>query len=353
MAALLGGEQSQLCRWLRLYLDMRRPIAIGFTGATLADIAAFNPEAIVLLRDAPGIFQILWRPFAHDLPFFRTEAGFDLNVTLGRRIAEQLIGRVSPIFLPPEFMQTNRQTTLLSNHGAEASIVMASRFNGEIGAELPSTPFRLRGIPHGLLACIPVTGLLTKAYLSSLQLLDQSSWAAAAAPLETAVMWRDGESPFLLPDGLERERLWLANSQGDWGHLPVPLRGETENSVTMGYPVHPFSAWMNEMSMLWFVQRVRELEQRMIGDRSAGTVARWLNCINSDILSAVEKRSPMVSLRPCNGGAPESFRIARSPRGFEGEALLEAAESGRTFAGSDAWSRKAQARERAVHGLID
>jgi hypothetical protein len=352
IGALRGGERSALFRWLRLYVDRARPVALGFTGASLADIAAYNPEAIALLRSAPEVFQILWRPFAHDLPFFRTEPGFCLNLDLGRAVAERLLGRISPIFLPPEFMQTNRQTRLLAERGAAASMIMASRFNGEIGPTLPTRPFRLRGIPDGALACIPARGELTKVYLSSLQLLDPDIWTGALAAIHTGVLWRDGESSFLLPDGIERERFWLDNSVADWSHLPVPEEGEIADTPLLGYPVHPFAAWMDEMSMLWFLQRVRALEQRVLEDRQPIGIARWLDCINSDILSAVEKRSPVISLRPLGGGAPGSFRIARSARGFEGEALLEAAEKGMAATGDEAWQMKARSRERMVHDLL-
>ena len=350
MAAMAGGMDSAFCRWLRLYVRLERPVALGLTGATLCDLQSFNPEAIALIRDNPAIFQVIWRPFAHDLPFFRTEPGFEYNVRLGRRAAEALLGRVDPIFLPPEFMQTNRQTALLAEQGARATMVMASRFNTEVVQALPSEPFSLQGIPDGDLACIPAAGPITKAYLQCMQMLDIDIWDRAVDGAHSLVLWRDGESPFLIPDGVERERFWLERAQVERAHLPVPETPAVPGTFT--YPVHPFSAWMDEMSMLWFIQRVRDLEANVMAAPTAAGVARWLHCINSDILSAVEKRSPVVQLRSMDGDRAEGYRITRSSRGFEGEALLVAAERGGTPAGERGWERKARARERMIDGLL-
>jgi len=352
LAALEGGEQSHLCKWLMLYIEYNKPVGIGFTGATLADIHTFNSEALLLLRKNPEIFQIIWRPFAHDLPFFRTDEGFRLNLTLGRLAAQHLIGRVSPIYLPPEFMQTNRQTALLAQNGAEATFIFAGRFKNEIKMMLPESPFLLKGIPDGILECIPVTSDLTKAYLSSIQLLDKSIWQNALANLSSAVVWRDGESSFLLPDGLERERFWLEVSGESREHIKVSEINELDSLQGYSYPVHPFSAWMNEMSMFWFVQRIRDLEQRVISTNSAITIARWLNCINSDILSAVEKRSPVVQLRGLRNDIVENYRIKRSDRAFEGEALLEMAEKNYDVKGDAIWQKRALAREQLVCNLL-
>lgn len=351
-AALKGEDQSLLCQWLRLYIDYNKPISLGFTGATLADINAFNPEAVMLLRNNPEIFQIILRPFAHDLPFFRTDDGFCMNLNLGRLVAEQIIGRVSPIYLPPEFMQTNRQTSLLAQQGVKATLIMGSRFKNEISRKLPKTPFLLKGIPESEVVCIPIDGDLTKAYLATMQLLDKEIWQNAIADYDTAVMWRDGESSFLLPEGLDRERFWLRASNEERIHLQIPDADKLKHDDVLSYPVHPFSAWMNEMSMLWFVRRVWELEQRVVTSASSKAVARWLNCINSDILSAVEKRSPVIQLRSIHNDMIENFRIKRFDRSFEAETLLEVAEKNYDLRGGGIWQKRASAREQLICNLL-
>jgi len=355
ISALQGGQNSSLCRWLGLYVDLSKPVSIGFTGATLADIGAFNPEALTVLQKHPSIFQILLRPFAHDLPFFRSDRGFELNLDLGRRVATHLVGRVEPIYLPPEFMQTNRQTKLLLEHGVQATFVMGSRFKENVGSALPGTPFPLRGIPDGTMMCIPIPGPLTQAYLSTIQLLDIRIWQEAVGSLAEVVLWRDGESSFLVPDGMERERFWLESAGGERVHIdlsPILRREAGPASPHFGYPIHPFSAWMGEMRMLWFLQRVRELEQKVVRSPAPRAVARWLNCINSDILSSVEKSPPVVSIRSIDGKSISRFQIARSQRGFEGEALLEIAEKDQEIPDGTGWQKKALAREKIVCDLL-
>lgn len=352
LSALKYGEQSKLCQWLLLYLELDKPVSLGFTGATLADINAFNPEAITLLRNNPDIFQIILRPFAHDLPFFRTDEGFCINLNLGRLVAEHLIGRVSQIYLPPEFMQTNRQSALLAQQGVKASLIMGSRFNKEISKRLPKTPFLLKGIPDGELLCIPVVGNLTKAYLTTIQLLDSTIWQNAIAGNDTAVMWRDGESSFLLPDGLERERFWLNISNDKRAHLQIPCLNELESDRILSYPVHPFSAWMNELSMLWFVQRVGALEKQVVASKPPSTIARWLQCINSDILSAVEKISPVIQLKGVHNGLIDNYRINRSDRSFEAEAMLEMAEKNYDICTNNTWQARTLAREQLICDLL-
>lgn len=351
LSILDGGERSQLFRWLRLYVDLGKPMVLGFTGATLADIGTFNPESLALLRQFPDIFQIISRPFAHDLPFFRTDEGFRLNLTLGRRVAEHLIGRVSPFYLPPEFMQTNRQTAILVEFDIKATFIMATRFRERHSRQIPQRPFYLRGIPGGDVICMPASGILTQAYLASIQISDQSIWKSEVSPFDSVILWRDGESSFLLPDGLERERRWLANTSEIRKHLKLPLAASLIPH-TKGYPIHPFSAWLHEMSMLWFIQRVRELENRVMESMSPLGIARWLHCINSDILSAVEKGVPVVQLRCLTSNTIQSYPIARSDRGLEGEALLEKAEKGGDMHSEHTWQKKALVREKLVCELL-
>lgn len=352
LSVLKNGEQSKLCQWLLLYLELEKPVSLGFTGATLADINAFNPEAITFLRNNPDIFQIILRPFAHDLPFFRTDEGFCINLSLGGLVAEHLIGRVSQIYLPPEFMQTNRQTALLAQHGVKATLIMGSRFNKDVARRLPKAPFALKGIPGGELICIPVVGNLTKAYLTTIQILDSTIWQKAVAGNDTAVMWRDGESSFLLPDGLERERFWLSTSDDKRTHLQVPCLNELESDEVLSYPVHPFSAWMNELSMLWFVQRLGVLEKHVVAAKLPRMIAGWLQCINSDILSAVEKRSPVIQLKGVHNGLINSYRINRSDRSFEAEAMLEMAEKNYEMCTDNTGKARALARERLICDLL-
>ena len=82
--------------------------------------------------------------------------------------------------------------------------------------------------------------------------------------------------------------------------------------------------------MLGFLERLAALE-RNLKSFDCGAKALWFQAINSDVLSAVEKDSPVVSLRtaPPGDGRSREIRwtIRRSERGIEGEEFLEMLEA--------------------------
>jgi hypothetical protein len=110
------------------------------------------------------------------------------------------------------------------------------------------------------------------------------------------------------------------------------------------------------------VSRLQRLEEQ-IADFDADELALWLQAINSDVLSAVEKRSPVVTLRRApHDGESFSFVIYRSERGFEGEEFLVLLEALRRDRGSrESYARfvatgsphavKLRARRRAIEAL--
>jgi hypothetical protein len=351
LSALEGRERSEFCSWLQLFIRKNKPLALGLTGATIADLSAFNPESIRLIKESPEIFQVISRPFAHDLPFFRTEWGFRMNVSLGRAAALLAFDRVADIYLPPEFMQSNRQTALLSELGISMSLIKRDRF-GEKANSIPSSLFEIDGLPEGSILCMPVTDNITRYYLEALQMFDMTNWNASCSLGEDQILWRDGESVFLVPDGVEREGCWLKRCNNDRGHIKIPDIDNTEPLQKQGYPVHPFSAWSNEMSMLWYIHRVEALERQLVDVTSPIQISSWLNCINSDILASIEKNSPKIKLSDIRDGRIKEFLIQRSSRGYEGEAMLVAAENNMRINGSKGWQRKATAREQYISQLL-
>src|SRR5262245_34947643 len=86
LQALEGKKESELCLWLSAYIQNNKKTSLGFTGATLADIIEFNPEALDLIRRHPELFEIILRPFAHDIGLLRSIEGFRLNFDLGAQI---------------------------------------------------------------------------------------------------------------------------------------------------------------------------------------------------------------------------------------------------------------------------
>jgi hypothetical protein len=340
LRALEGGSGSSICRWLGVYVEERRAVAIGFTGATVADIAVLNPEAIALVNDHPEVFEVVLRPFSHDIALLRSPAGFALNVRAGRAAIERAFRHVTPYFLPAEFMLTNAQVNHLERTGIRGTFVNASRYKEELRSRIPERPYFVRGTFSSRLRCIPIQGELSEAYFQALHLWDAGPWnhAVAAVPHEVAFSWRDGESFLFVPDGIERERAWLQDESPDVQRMSLAAVEpgldfqEPGDEVAApcrayrSYPVHSFSDWVKEFRMFGYMERLAAVEKRLESfDHDAR--ALWLQAINSDVFSAVEKDSPVIDLRTAPQGDPTSreirWTIQRTERGCEGEEFLE------------------------------
>ena len=340
LSALEGGSGSTICRWLGVYVEERRRLVIGFTGATIADMAILNPEAIALVNDHPEVFEVILRPFSHDIALLRSPAGFALNVKAGRAAIVKAFRHVTPYFLPAEFMLTNAQVNHLERSGVRGTFVNASRYRDELRLRIPDRPYFVRGTFSSRLRCIPIEGALGEAYLQSLHLWDAGAWnhAVAAVPHDVAFSWRDGESFLFVPDGIERERAWLQDESRDVHRVSLAAVEpgldfqEPGDEVAptyrayRSYPVHSFSDWVKEFRMFGYMERLAAIEKRLDGfDHHAR--ALWLQAINSDVFSAVEKDSPVIALRTAPQGDPASreilWTIQRSERGCEGEEFLE------------------------------
>lgn len=337
-----GGKDSLLVAWLRLYVDHGKKVTLGFPGATVADMATFNSEAIQLINSRPDIFEIILRPFAHDIGLLRTGKGFALNFQYGCRAIRREFDNVSDYFLPPEFMLTNEQLVVLHEAGTAGVFINPARFSAEMRERIPARPYRVRGLLGSYLNCIPFYGRLTFDYLEALHSFDSSAWNGSMSETvaDLVFSWRDGESPFFIPEGLARESCWLEGESGDIErvHLKEAAIGYTPSGqlgemTYKSYPVHSFSAWMKEFRMLGYIHRVQSIEEKL-GNLPDDQIFLWLMAINSDILSAVEKKSPVVRMKEHAASRQTfDFTIRRSERGVEGEeylAILEMMVNGRT-----------------------
>ncbi|MFZ2957921.1 MAG: hypothetical protein WA705_13620 [Candidatus Ozemobacteraceae bacterium] len=329
---LSGGENSSFCQWLRIFIRLDRKVVIGFPGATVADIAMFNPEAIALVNNHPCIFEIILRPFAHDIALMRVGKGFEFNLSIGWKVLQREFRKLTLFFLPPEFMLTNAQVKQLKDLGVTGVFINPLRFSTEIKTRISPAPYQVKGLFDTILNCIPFTGNLTNHYLHAIQRFECQDWinSIAQSPENPAFSWRDGESPFLIPDGLLREEFWLAAEEKSGvqrRHIQeVPLNFQSTDALSetnlKSYPIHSFLPWMKEFRNLGFLERIRNFEISLEQTTSLQKFL-WLMTINSDILSATEKRSPLVLLRdfPVESKT-RKFRILRSERGFEGEEFL-------------------------------
>lgn len=331
--ALRNGKNSLFIKWLKLYIENEKKVVIGFPGATILDIAVNNQEVIELINKHPDIFEIIRRPFTHDISLLRSKKGFELNMEYGSRIINKYFINISDYYLPPEFMCNSLQIQMLEDMGIKGIFINPGRFDREIRKNIPNKPYYINGIFGSRLLCIPIDEELTNYYLHSIHYYTADRWNVNILKKENKYIysWRDGESTFLLPDTLERERNWLINEDKQINRyfLNDVLKTNTENKNsnsnddTYIYPIHPFSSWVKEMKMYWYISKVEEVEKQL-EHMNNEQIYYWLHLISSDILSSIEKRSPIINyLENLLSVKPIKTTLRRQNKGLEGEEYLQ------------------------------
>ena len=328
LEALKGGTNSIICQWLSLFIKNEKKVTLGFTGSTLADIKTFNPDAINIINEKTDIFEIILRPWSHDISLYRTDSLFIYNVELGINTIKSEFKSVSNYYLAPEFMITSRQIELISKMDIEAIFINPDRYQNDIKRRIIPTPHIVYGTSESTIKCIAIHGRTTQKYLSSCQLNDPKIWDKFIQdfPDDLIFSWRDGESFLLIPDGLSREESLLQGESKNINRkklqsLEINYEDSSlyDRSYYKSYPIHSFTAWIKEMKMMWYVDRIRKIENNF-SKLSDLQITLLLQLINSDILASVEKISPKIKLKI--KGVIEDFIIYRSERGFEGEDYL-------------------------------
>ncbi len=327
--ALRGGTNSKICQWLALFVTNNKKVNLGFTGSTLADIKKYNPDAIKIINDNKDVFEIIIRPWSHDISLYRTDSLFINNVELGIKSIKSEFESVSNYYLAPEFMITSRQIELIGKMGVEAIFINPDRYQNDIKKRIIPIPHFVYGTSGAIIKCITIHGCSTQKYLSSCQLNKPKIWDQFIQDHADDVIfsWRDGESFLLIPDGLSREESWLQGESDNFNRKKLQsLEISYEDSCLYdhqyykSYPIHSFTAWTKEMKMMWYVDRIRMIENNF-SKLSDFQKTLLLQLINSDILSSVEKISPKIKLDI--KGVIEDFIIYRSERGYEGENYLK------------------------------
>lgn len=329
--ALEGGTNSELYQWLNAYALQNKRVTLGITGATAADMAMLNPESIRLINVHADVFEVIYRPFAHDAAQLRRHDQAMLNQNIGKRTIDQLFRRRTNAFLPPEFMLPTDQLVGLVEHEQRHTFVNARRLSPEQRERIPDHPYHLRDIfLDTYVTCHPVDGGLTTHYLHALHFYNSEPWnkAVRRASGSTALGWRDGESFLFVPDGVGREADWLAGESEDFSriHFSEYVENLTESDLRTPespclrhYPIHSLTPWSRDSRMVGFLQTLHA-EERIILKKASFQKAVWLQAINSDILSSVEKTSPQIRL--IENGKERDFTIWRTERHTEGIGLL-------------------------------
>lgn len=329
---LEGGKDSALYQWASLYLHHKKKVVLGFPGSTAADIFNFNKEVIDLINKHPDIFEIIIRPYAHDISLLRSSSEFIYNFELGKKTLCSLFSNVHEYYLPPEFMCNTTQISLLKDHGIKGVFINPGRYEDEISLRIPTQPYQVLGLMGDGLPCVPFVANLTAAYLDSIHNYEALGWNKNICSSKKNILysWRDGESPFLLPNSVARERSWLESESdsierqfvSDMFPKEINIDKPSDEGLVYSYPIHSFSAWVKEMKMFWFISEVQGLSRSF--DRfSLLEKSIWLQLISSDILSSVEKKSPVISLKLNALDKSQSFyTIYRKDKAYEGEEYL-------------------------------
>ena len=177
LATLNGGFSSRLCKLLDSYIDHQRKVNIGFTGATIRDLNAFNPEALEKINNHPEIFQILQKSFSHDLSPLRSPTGFQLNLETGLKTIKRYFKNTIPVFLQNEIMIRNQQIETLVEHGIKALFIHPERYDDMVRQIIPKKPFFCRGTHQAEILTIPISDNMTVPYLGYLHREEPfSSW---------------------------------------------------------------------------------------------------------------------------------------------------------------------------------
>ncbi len=325
---LKGGINSYFYNWLLLYIKNKKKISLGLIGATIADIKYYNPEAIDLINENQDIFEIILRPWSHDIGIYRNNDTFVFNVQMGINIIEKEFKNIARFFLSPEFMINSKQIELLKQFYIKAIFINPNRYDTQTAARIPKTPYKILGTSNSIMNCISMEGGSTKAFLKTMQLYDKNMWNNTILDYkhETIYTWRDGESCFLLPSGIAREQFWLKNEDENIQRVFLNdidinyVENKDLNEIYYkSYPIHSFLAWMQEMKMMWYIDKISRIEKEFKNFSNEKKIF-FLHLINSDILASVEKKSPEIDM--IINDKLEEFTIYRQEKGFEGEEYL-------------------------------
>jgi hypothetical protein len=234
-------------------------------------------------------------------------------------------------------MCNSAQVSELIDRGIRGVFLYAARFDPAIAERFPRHRFPLKGLLGRSCDALPIDHDASRGYLDSIHAFSATPWneAIRVKPDRSGFSWRDGESAFLLPDSLDREDTWIEGEAGGierrfLSELPEGPADDHDgpSDPALSYPIHSLSAWVKEMKMYWYISKVERIEERL-EELDPFRMGIWLQLINSDILSAVEKQAPVVEVRLRPGGDSHHYTIPRQSKEHAGEAwmhLLDNAE---------------------------
>ena len=321
LKALEGGSQSELYQLLMLYVKAGAKVNLGIIGTTLADIKEFNPECIELINAHPECFEMIHRPYVHSLSIFWSDVVFAQNVRQGKALIEKEFKRIYPAYLPPEFVLRNSQLVRLKKEGIGLTFIHPNRVKKDVMKNFPQDKFCIQTIQQEEMNCAVFDPNYDAYYLDCIQKLSSEQLAGSS---QLVYGWRDGESPFLIPDGVEREAHFVAQSSKQFKRyfLSEVMESSSFEQKVNAYPQNSLLPWFSNFRLLWYINEVKLLESGL-QDLSPLKSALFLLLLNSDILSSTEKNHVQVSLRTLEPPIQHnSYEIKRQNRNLEAEELM-------------------------------
>ena len=320
LTALSGGKESELFLILNAYVEHDLKVNIGIIGSTLAEIEELNPECIDLINNYPQNFQILIRPFIHSLSILWNDDTFHTNYTLGKRYIENTFKNVLNWYLPPEFALRNSQIFTIRKE-TEGTFIHPKRIKEDAKEKIPLGLFNLGTLQSEKIKCIQLTENFDSYYLDHIQVFRSEY----AFDQEVILGWRDGESPFFLTDSVEREQIFIKNSQKDFDRIFLSEYLKNTNQANLkeydAYPQNSLLPWLGNFRLYWFLADVKKLEGQF-HDLDIEKKVLFLNLLNSDILSSIEKNNVSVLLKDLYGENINPYVIKRCERNLDAEELL-------------------------------
>lgn len=321
LKALEGGTSSELYSILNLYVIEDLKITLGIVGSTLAEIEEFNPECIDLIKQNPHNFELLIRPFIHSLSILWSNDTFSINYKLGKEYLVSIFDNYINWYLPPEFALRNSQVHVLSSLDCQGTFIHPKRVKESVKRKLPIGPFTLASIQNTRMPCISFTENYDTYYLDQMQIFTSD----VEFQEEIIYGWRDGESPFFLPDSVKREMVFVKNSKEKFNRIFLSEALEMTNfhqkSTIHSYPQNSLLPWLGNFRLFWYMAEVKQLEHT-INELSQTKKIILLNLLNSDILSSTEKNNISITLRSFKDHTPSQFLIKRKERNLDAEEVL-------------------------------
>jgi len=319
---ILNGSDKKFLSWLKLFVKNNTPVLFGICGSALADIKSYAPDALNFMKNHPKIFHFTVRPYSHSSSYLLTHEIVKLNLNLGIKAMSYLKLPVQDVYLPPEFMVTTFDLSLLNTNNIHSIFLNPARFNIPTDQEL----IRLKMTSQQK----SLEGVLTHPqntldYLKVLQLLDIDYKKNESLP-NLSVRWRDGESWMLLPDGLERESFfmkWQSNQEKiiSWKDFQIKINEQPTIDIKW-YPRHRLTKWTGSGRMIDVCNSLQDLMKKPDLVKNLSDLNKLFLALGSDILSSVEKDNVNVSLRDYKTLSIKNYLIERGSRHIEGEMLI-------------------------------